>query len=103
MREHIHTIPIWDAFRDKAGCPFCALEVLSETRLMSYLLDGESVMDPSVRSLTTRRGFCHEHLSKLLTINEALGLALLLEARLAGLAAFMNADSRRVSMHLPLG
>lgn len=82
LKEHIHTIPIYDAFRLGTGCPLCALRSGVEERKLESLLDGECTMDPGVREKTDEAGFCREHLFKLKEMGDALSLALLLESRL---------------------
>jgi hypothetical protein len=82
VKEHIHTIPVYDAFRLGSGCPLCALRSGVEERKLESLLDGECTMDPGVRERTDEAGFCREHLLKLKDKGDALSLALLLESRL---------------------
>jgi hypothetical protein len=49
MKEHIHTMPIYDAFGGKDGCPFCLLFSKMEKMKLESVLDGECAMDPGVR------------------------------------------------------
>jgi hypothetical protein len=82
MREHIHTMSIYDAFRNRDGCPFCALFSKTEKMTLESVLDGECAMDPGVRERTDELGFCKAHLKKMREMQDMLSLALLLESRL---------------------
>ena len=86
MREQIDTIPVNDAFLSGDECPFCYLERLSEQRTIRYTLGpGASYMEPDVRGVTDRQGFCKEHFKKMYDYGNALGNALVMQTYIAGL------------------
>lgn len=85
MKEHIYTIPVTEAFSEhKSGCPFCALFEKLERDELEIIL-GASMMEPDVRSETNRLGFCKRHYSKMFSMKNRLGLALMLESHLESL------------------
>ena len=66
MREQIDTIPVNEAFASDDECPFCYLERMSEQRTIRYVLGpGASYMEPDIREITNRQGFCGGHYKKL--------------------------------------
>lgn len=86
MKEKIHTIPINEAFQSGDECPFCYLERQAEQRAIDYTLGpGASYMEPEVRAVTDREGFCGAHLKKLYDYGNALGSALILQTYCTGL------------------
>jgi hypothetical protein len=82
MKEHIHTIPIYDAFKTKDGCPFCTLVFQAERMKLESVLNDECAMDPGLREWTDALGFCKAHLKTMIIMRDAMSLALLLESRL---------------------
>ncbi len=85
MKEHIYTIPVTEAFAEhKSGCPFCALFEKLERDELEIIL-GASMMEPDVRQETNRLGFCKKHYSKMFSMKNRLGLALMLESHLESL------------------
>ena len=80
MQYHIQTTPVWDAFRQKDGCPICLLYERIENRLVKQYL-GETVMEPDYRIKVNKRGFCTRHLLKLYDGGNKLGLALQINTR----------------------
>lgn len=80
MQYHIQTTPVWDAFRQKDGCPICLLYERIENRLVKQYL-GEAVMEPDYRIKVNKRGFCTRHLLKLYNGGNKLGLALQINTR----------------------
>jgi len=86
MREQIDTIPVNEAFVSADECPFCYLERMSEQKAMRYTLGpGASYMEPDVRGVTDRQGFCRMHYQKMYDYGNALGNALVMQTYLAGL------------------
>lgn len=86
MREQIDTIPVNEAFESGDECPFCWLERMSEQKSIRYILGpGASYMEPDVRGMTDRLGFCREHTKKMYDFGNALGNALILQTYMAGL------------------
>ncbi|MBQ8972083.1 MAG: ABC transporter substrate-binding protein [Clostridia bacterium] len=75
-KEHIDTIPVWDAYRSDCECPLCELQARAETSNIDYFL-GESVMEPDQRIEVNQKGFCSAHLKKLYDAGNRLGLGLM--------------------------
>lgn len=85
MKEHIYTIPVTEAFSEnKDRCPFCALIEKLERDELDIIL-GASMMEPDVRTLTNRLGFCSRHYNKMFGMKNRLSLALMLESHLESL------------------
>ena len=86
MREQIDTIPVNEAFDSGDECPFCYLERMAEQKAIRYTLGpGASYMEPDVRGVTDRQGFCREHFKKMYDYGNALGNALIMQTYYAGL------------------
>ncbi len=84
MKEDICTIPVTDIFEDNEGCPICKMYSMLETRALDYIL-GAAMMEPDVRTVTNKKGFCGNHLKKMTTRKSGLQLALMLETHIAEL------------------
>ena len=81
MKEHIHTIPLSDAFLSGDECPFCYIERETEQRLLRYVLGpSTSYMEPDMRETTTSEGFCRAHYKKMFDFSNALGNALIMQS-----------------------
>ena len=76
MRQHLDTIPIWDAYKSGCECPLCAIEAHNEAMYVDNFLGG-SVMEPSVRIEVNEKGFCKDHFKQLYDMKNRLGLALM--------------------------
>lgn len=86
MREKLDTIPINDAFDSGDECPFCFLERDAEHRAIRYTIGpGASYMEPEIRAITDRRGFCRGHLHKMYGYGNALGCALIMQTYYTGI------------------
>lgn len=86
MKQTIEIIPVNDAFDAHDECPFCHMERASEQRTIRYVIGpGASYMEPDVRDIMDREGFCREHYKKLYDYGNALGNGLLLQTYYAGL------------------
>lgn len=82
MQEKIYTIPVNEAFeQSEDGCPFCLLFKRLEEAELDLIL-GASMMEPEIRILTNKKGFCNEHFTKMFNRKNRLGLALMLESHL---------------------
>lgn len=81
LKEKIYTIPVNEAFSKGNGCPFCTLRAKLEDEERELIM-GASMMEPDIRILTNKLGFCKKHFEKMLTMNNKLGLALILESHL---------------------
>lgn len=80
MREHLHTIAVNEAFLSGDECPFCYLQREAEQRIIRYVAGpGASYMEPDVRGVTDKTGFCPAHLKKLYDYGNTLGNALMLQ------------------------
>jgi len=82
LQEKIYTIPVNEAFeQSENGCPFCLLfKRLDEIEL--DLILGASMMEPDIRILTNKKGFCPTHFTKMFYRKNRLSLALMLESHL---------------------
>ena len=76
MRQHLDTIPIWDAYKSDCECPLCAIEQHNEAMYVDNFLGG-SVMEPAVRIEVNEKGFCKDHFQQLYDMKNRLGLALM--------------------------
>lgn len=85
MKETIATIPINDIFAENDGCPICRMTALLEKNAVEYIT-GPAMMVPEVRVETNKKGFCHRHLSQMISCGKRLSNALTLETHLQELA-----------------
>jgi hypothetical protein len=81
MRQHIDTIPVWDAYKSGAECPLCELERKNEAAYVENFLGG-SVMEPDTRVEVNQKGFCADHFRLLMGAGNKLGVALLAHTHL---------------------
>ena len=80
MKAQLHAIPVAEAFQTHDECPFCYLERETEQRAIRYFAGpGASYMEPEVRGITNRAGFCGGHMKKLYDYGNPLGAALMLQ------------------------
>ncbi|MDO4475987.1 MAG: DUF6062 family protein, partial [Lachnospiraceae bacterium] len=80
MKEHIHTIPLTDAFQENDECPFCFLERKLEEHTIDFVLGpGASYMEDDIRAQTDAAGFCRMHYKKLYDYGNRLGMGLILK------------------------
>lgn len=80
MKEQIHTSPVVEAFESEDECPFCYLTRQTEQRAIRYFAGpGASYMEPTVRGITNRAGFCDNHMKKLYDYGNVLGSALMVQ------------------------
>ncbi len=84
--EQIYTIPVnetFDAFRGKSecGCPVCALYRKLQENELDIIL-GASMMEPDIRIMTNKEGFCGTHFDMMFSRQNRLGLALIMESHL---------------------
>ncbi len=88
--EQIYTIPVNEAFdaglaEGACACPFCTLyKKLQEDELDIIL--GASMMEPDIRIMTNRQGFCRTHYKKMLSRKRRLGMGLMMESHLPEVA-----------------
>ena len=76
MKQHIDTIPLWDAYKTDCECPLCALERKNEDEYVDNFL-GASVMEPDRRVEVNEKGFCPRHFRRMFEAGNRLGLALM--------------------------
>lgn len=81
MKETICTIPINDIFMPKDGCPICRMESMLEEQYVKFIT-GDAMMEPNIRIITNKTGFCHRHFSRMFTVGQKLPNALILESHL---------------------
>lgn len=79
MKYHIDTIPVWDAIKLDGECFLCALRRKLELRHAESFL-GASVMEPDVRIRVNEKGFCQRHHAMMMTMENKLGHALMMES-----------------------
>lgn len=84
--EQIYTIPVNEAFDKSAadhacGCPLCTIRRKFEDNELDLIL-GASMMEPDVRIMTNKEGFCRTHYDLMFTRKNRLGMALTLESHL---------------------
>ena len=81
MAEQLYTIPINESFEEYDGCPMCRLREKLENQSLSYIM-GAAMMEPDIRIVTNRLGFCRSHYHRMLGMGNRLSLALMLESHL---------------------
>lgn len=86
MKEKLHTIPVNEAFQSGDECPFCWLERETEHRAIHYTIGpGASYMEPEIRAITDKEGFCGHHLKMMHDYGNALGCALIMQTYYIGM------------------
>ncbi len=88
MAEQLYTIPINEAFDQFEGCPLCRLRSKLETQSLNYIM-GAAMMEPDIRIVTNKKGFCRTHFHKMLSMGNRLSLALMLESHLASVSTLI--------------
>lgn len=102
MKEHLHTIPVNEAFLSGDECPFCYLQREAEQRIIRYVAGpGASYMEPDVREVTDKTGFCPAHLKKLYDYGNTLGNALMLQTYYLSMLDRMKAQIGRFEPPAP--
>lgn len=84
MRDDLCSIPVSQVFEPKDGCPLCRMRDMLEEHLTDYIT-GAAMMEPDVRIMTNRMGFCHTHYKMMLSGHRRLPVALMLDSHLAEL------------------
>lgn len=84
--EQIYTIPVNEAFDaakedNTLGCPLCALYRDLEENELDIIL-GASMMEPDIRIVTNKTGFCKIHYDMMFVRKNRLGMALTLESHM---------------------
>ena len=81
MRSDICSIPVEEVFEPKEGCPVCRMRNMLENRMAEYIT-GAAMMEPEVRKVTNKKGFCLRHYKMILSRKNRLSVALMLESHL---------------------
>ncbi len=92
MQENIGTISINEIFSHKKGCPFCRMYSMLESLGVEYIL-GNAMMQPDVRVVTNRLGFCRKHYDQMIGTGKRLQIALILQSHLKLISEEMIPDS----------
>ncbi len=114
--EKIYTIPVNEAFDKsaadkKCGCAMCSLERMLEENELEIIL-GAAMMEPDIRIMTNKAGFCSRHYDMMFERKNRLGLALMLESHLdewreklkpSGLKGIATSADKRAGMIHELG
>lgn len=96
MKEAIETTPVIEAFESGDECPFCYLERWAEQRAINYVVGPcASYMEPEVRAINDREGFCGSHLKKLYDFGNSLGNALIMQTHLIELCRELEQELDR--------
>ena len=83
MKVQLHTSPVAQAFLAQDECPFCRLEKEAEQRAIRFFAGpSASYMEPEIRGLTNKLGFCSDHMKKLYDYGNTLGNALMLQSHM---------------------
>ena len=99
MREHLHTIPVNDAFQSGDECPFCYLERMAEQRTIRFVAGpSASYMEPEIRDITNEVGFCPQHTKKLYDYGNILGNALILQTYYARILEDFRKEAEQFEM-----
>ncbi|MBQ3761353.1 MAG: hypothetical protein II875_04980 [Clostridia bacterium] len=95
MRQHIDTIPVWDAFKLDCECPLCELKSTNEDNYV-HSFTGGSVMEPDVRVEVNMKGFCARHFKLMMVGDRRLGVALMAHTYLKQTMARLGEASQAV-------
>ena len=96
MKAQIHTSPVAQAFLSHDECPFCKLEKDATQRAIRFFAGpSASYMEPGVRGITNRLGFCGNHMKSLYEYGNTLGNALMLQSHMEDILLELDALSNR--------
>ena len=102
MKEQLHTIPVNEAFDAGDECPFCYLQRQAEQRVIRYVAGpSASYMEPDMREITNKTGFCPAHLKKLYDYGNTLGNALMLQTYYARLLERLHSQIEKFEAPAP--
>lgn len=92
MKQEIHTMPVVQAFQSGDECPFCWLHRDAEQRAIRFFAGpSASYMEPEIREITNRTGFCDGHMKKLYDYGNMLGSALMVQTHYADILEELRA------------
>lgn len=99
MKERIDTIPVNEALDVGDECPFCYLQRQAEQKAIRFTVGpGASYMEPDVREVTDRKGFCAGHMKKLYDYGNSLGNALILQTYYVGMLKELDRQIEQFQM-----
>lgn len=81
VKEQLYTIPVNDAFAKKSECPICEMYKELEKNAVEFTM-GPSYMEDDIREVTDKVGFCTNHITKLLKMENKLGISLVLHTHM---------------------
>ncbi len=81
MNYHIDTGLIWEVFKTDNECPLCEIKKVVEEQYLHEFLN-DAVMEDNTRILVGKKGFCNDHLAKLMARPNKLSVALQVRTRL---------------------
>lgn len=81
MKEQLYTIPVNDAFAVDCECPICVMYQELEKNAVEFTM-GPSYMEDDIREVTDKTGFCTNHITKLLKMENKLGISLVLHSHM---------------------
>ena len=81
MTYHIDTGLIWEVFKKDTECPLCEIKKVVEEQYLHEFLN-DAVMEDNTRIAVGKKGFCGDHLAKLMARPNKLSVALQLRTRL---------------------
>ncbi len=94
MKQHLDTIPVWDAYKKDCECPVCAIYQKNEDDFVDTFL-GASYMEPSRREETNEKGFCRKHFKMMYDKGNRLGLALMTDTYMLETIKKLKANAER--------
>ena len=95
MKQHLDTIPVWDAYKKDCECPVCSIFKKNEEDFVDTYL-GASYMEPSRREETNEKGFCHKHFKMMFDQGNRLGLALMTDTYMQETIKKLKANAEQV-------
>lgn len=96
MKQHIDTIPVWDAYKTDCECPLCAIFKKNEEEYVDNFL-GASVMEPDRRVEVNDKGFCHKHFKLMFDAGNRLGLALMTDTYMKETIKKLSENAKKVA------
>lgn len=98
MKETICTIPVNEIFEQTGGCPVCRMKSEIEQKYVDYI-SGAAMMEPSVRKITNKQGFCRRHFDHMINLEgRRLSVSLMIESHLAELEKVLGNASKAARM-----
>ena len=98
MAEKLYTIPVNEVFEKSCECPVCEMYHTLEKSALEFTM-GPSYMEDDIRAMTDKTGFCKMHSEKLLSMNNRLGMALILKTH----TDKVNKDVAKLSSNIKAG